>query len=438
MEKEPISIWNKTADLPKFQQLSGDKKTEVLIIGGGMCGILCAYFLQKNGIDYILAEGGQIARGITGNTTAKITSQHGMIYNKLAGSLGLDKAKMYLEANQSALAEYKHMCSSIDCDFEIKDAYVYSLYDRTKAENEVRTLNSMDFPAEISDAAMLPFKTAGAVRFPNQAQFNPLKFIRSIAGNLKIFENTFIKEINDGRAVYDRGKITADKIIIATHFPFINKHGLYFMKLYRHRSYAVAFENAPDLNGMYVDELNNGISLRNYNGFLIIGGGGHRTGKYGGGICDVYQFAKKYYPKAVPKAFWAAQDCMSLDGAPYIGLYSKNTPNLYVASGFNKWGMTSSMTAAMILKDVIMGKDNEYAEVFSPQRNMLRSQLFINGIETIVNFLTPTPRRCPHLGCALKYNKSEKSWDCPCHGSRFDLDGKILDNPAQKAAKTIE
>ncbi|MGN0150724.1 MAG: FAD-dependent oxidoreductase [Clostridia bacterium] len=224
--------------------------------------------------------------------------------------------------------------------------------------------------------------------------------------------------------------VKADKIIVTTHFPFINKHGSYFLKLYQHRSYEAAFENAPDLDGMYVDEYEKGMSFRNYNKLLLIGGGGHRTGKNGGGWKELYSFAEKYYPAAEVKYSWATQDCMSLGGVPYIGRYSAKTPDLYVASGFNKWGITSSMAAAMILTDMVTGKKNEFAEVFSPQRSILKPQLLINGFEATVNLLTPTTRRCPHLGCALKWNKTEHTWDCPCHGSRFEKNGRLIDNPA--------
>ena len=121
---------------------------------------------------------------------------------------------------------------------------------------------------------------------------------------------------------------------------------------------------------------------------------------------------------------------MSLDSVPYIGQYSKNTPDFYVATGFNKWGMTSSMVAAELLTDLILGKPNDFADLFSPSRSMLRPQLAVNGFESVVGLLTPSKKRCPHLGCALKYNKAEHSWDCPCHGSRFSESGRVLDNPA--------
>ena len=181
---------------------------------------------------------------------------------------------------------------------------------------------------------------------------------------------------------------------------------------------------------MYVDEAKTGFSFRNYGGLLLLGGGGHRTGKNGGNWQELRDFAKKNYPGAVEKYCWAAQDCMSLDSIPYIGKYSKNTPNLYVAGGFNKWGMTGAMTAAMLLCDMVCGRRSDFEELFDPSRNMIRWQLLINGFESAKNLLTPSRKRCPHLGCALKWNPAEHSWDCACHGSRFDESGRVLDNPA--------
>ena len=420
------SVWD--SKLPEFKRLEGDKNTDVLVIGGGLCGILCAWTLQQKGIDYILVEGNRIMSGITKNTTAKITFQHGLIYDKLIRSVGKEKAQMYLYANKIALEKYKNM--NVDCDFEMKDAYTYSMTDRQRIEDEVRAVNSLGFSADFVEDCGLPFKTKGAVCFRNQAQFNPHKFILNIIKDLNIYENTFIRDITPHIAVSDCGKIKAKKIIVATHFPFINKHGSYFIKLYQHRSYVSAFENAEILDGMHVDEDLKGLSFRNYGNLLLIGGGSHRTGKKGGTWEEINGFAKKYYPDSALKYEWATQDCMSLDSIPYIGLYSKKTPDLYVATGFNKWGMTSSMAAAQIICDMIEEKKNEYMEVFTPQRSIIKPQLFVNGMETTANFLIPTTKRCPHLGCALKWNKLEHSWDCPCHGSRFEEDGKLIDNPA--------
>ena len=424
------SVWQFNEDGKQFESLKEDIKTQVLIIGGGLCGILCAYYLKESGIDCVVVEGRRIGSGTTDKSTAKITAQHGLIYDKLIKNSGMEKARMYLDANLMALKEYEKMCQKIDCDFERKDSYVYSTIDRGIIEKETEAVNRLGFNAEFCCECKLPFRISGAVKFKNQAQFNPVKFINALAQELKVYENTMINDIESNKVYTDKGTILADKIIVATHFPFINRHGSYFLKLYQHRSYVCAYEGAEQVQGMYVDEDKKGISLRNYNDLLLIGGGAHRTGKKGGAWEDVQNFAKNHYPNAKLKYKWAAQDCMSLDGIPYIGRYSANTPDLYVATGFNKWGITSSMVSAMVLRDMIAGKENEWKEVFSPQRSILKPQLLVNGFESTVNLLTPTKRRCPHLGCALKWNKAEHTWDCPCHGSRFEENGKLIDNPA--------
>lgn len=428
-EETMDSLWKQTTQLPQFERLDGDKKTDVLIIGGGLAGILCAYMLQRAGVDYILVEAETICSGITQNTTAKITSQHGLIYDKLIRQFGTEKAKQYLDANEAALQKYREICRNIDCDFEEKDAYVYSLDNRRIIEREIAALEKLGYFAEFVRRLPLPFTVSGAVKFKNQAQFHPLKFVSGIAGGPHIYEHTRVRELLGMTAVTSSGRIKAEKIIVTTHFPFLNKHGSYFVKLYQHRSYVVALEGAPDVKGMYVDESLKGMSFRNYGGLLLLGGGDHRTGKKGGNWQELRDFAEHHYPKAKEKYFWATQDCMSLDGVPYIGNYSARTPELYVATGFHKWGMTSSM-AAEILCNMVQGKEAPYSEVFSPSRSILRPQLAVNAVESSVNLLTPSTKRCPHLGCALKWNPAEHSWDCPCHGSRFTEDGGLIDNPA--------
>lgn len=424
------SLWEQTWNRPVFEPLEGDTNTDVLIIGGGMAGVLCAYLLHQAGVPYVLAEADTLCSGITKNTTAKLTSQHGLIYHKLVRTFGVARAKEYLFANQAALQKYRELCPGLDCEFEEKSAYVYSLHDRRKLEQELAALEQLGFPGEFVQDLPLPFPTAGGVRFPNQAQFHPLKFVSALSQGLHIYEHTPVRELVGTTAITDRGRIRAKKIIVTTHFPFLNKHGSYFLKLYQQRSYVIALEGAQQVDGMYIDGAEHGLSFRNYGNLLLVGGGGHRTGKKGGAWRELQAFAAKYYPKAVQRYQWATQDCMSLDGVPYIGLYSASTSNLYVATGFNKWGMTSSMAAAMILSDLVQEKKNPYADVFSPSRSILRPQLAVNGVEAVVSLLTPTARRCPHLGCALKWNPQEHTWDCPCHGSRFTQTGKLIDGPA--------
>ena len=424
------SLWTETAKLPEFPKLENDIKTDVLIIGGGIAGILCAYMLKHAGVDYTLVEAKRICSGITKNTTAKITSQHGLIYNEIAKKYGYEKAKMYLEANEKAVQEYAELCKNIDCDFERKASYVYSLDNIQKIDKELETLQKIGFVAEYTKELPLPIDVSGAVKFENQAQFHPLKFIAEISKGLNIYENTKVLELTPKAAVTNSGKISAQKIIVATHFPFITKHGSYFIKMYQHRSYALSLRNAPNVGGMFVDEADKGMSFRNFKDFLIVGGGDHRTGKKGGNWKELENFTEKNYPKAQIVHSWATQDCMTLVGIPYIGQYSKKTPNFYVATGFNKWGITSAMVAAKILTDAVLENENPYAEVFSPSRSILHPQLAINAAQVLINMLTPTVPRCPHMGCALKYNKEEHSWDCPCHGSRFQKNGELIDNPA--------
>lgn len=424
------SVWHDSTKLPSFPEQSGDIRTDVLIIGGGIAGLLTAYFLKERGVDCVVVEKERICSGVTGNTTAKITSQHGLIYAKLVKSFGEENARKYLIANENALRRYEIMSRKIDCDFERKDSFVYSTDNRKKLIDEMQALDRIGFKAELSESLPLPVKTVGAVRFPKQAQFHVLKFLSAVSKDLTVFENTFVREMIGTDAVTNTGKIHAKRVVCTTRFPFINKHGLYPLKLYQHRSYVLALENAKNVNGMYVDEEKTGMSFRNYGDLLLLGGGGHRTGKKGGNWNELRRFQKLHYPNAKEKYFWSAQDCMSLDSVPYIGQYSKNTPDFFVATGFNKWGMTSAMVAAEILADLITGKKNDLADLFSPSRSMLRPQLAVNSFESIVGLLTPSKKRCPHLGCALKYNKAEHSWDCSCHGSRFSESGKVLDNPA--------
>ncbi|MBR3760473.1 MAG: FAD-dependent oxidoreductase [Ruminococcus sp.] len=424
------SIWQKGVQLPSFPKLNGDISTDVLIIGGGIAGVLTAYFLKQSGVDCILVEKHHICSGTTGHTTAKITYQHGLIYHKIFKSRGAETARKYLEANQLAFEKYAELCKNIDCDYEIKNNYVYSVSNRKMLEDELDALEKIGYGAEYEENLSLSFPTVGAVKFANQAQFHPLKFISSIAQGLPIYENTFVKEMRGNTAITDCGNITAKTVVVVTHFPFINKHGSYFLKLYQHRSYVLALENAQDVDGMYVDESKTGLSFRNYGKYLLLGGGGHRTGKKGGNWSELRHYAKLYYPKSKEFCHWAAQDCMSLDEIPYIGQYSSRTSKLFTATGFNKWGMTGAMLSAMLLSVMVQGKRNEYTDIFSPSRSILKPQLVVNGFEAVTNLLSFTGRRCPHLGCALHWNAAEHSWDCACHGSRFDANGKVLDNPA--------
>ncbi|EHK2347183.1 FAD-dependent oxidoreductase [Clostridium perfringens] len=472
------SVWSESCKFRKREALNKDIKTDVLVIGAGIAGILTAYMLKQNGRDVVLIDAAEIASGNTKNTTAKITSQHDLIYSKLITEFGEEKARQYAKANELAIKKYKEIIEDkrIECDFEEKPAYVYSLNEVDVLKEEVEAAKKLGIDAEFVQEANLPFKINGAVKFNNQAQFNPLKFLKGISNELVIYENTRALEIKENLVVTSGGNITANNIVVATHYPIMNTPGYYFMKMHQERSYVLALENTSEIDGMYIDLNKEGYSFRTYNNLLLLGGISHRTGENeeGGSYDELRKVAKRLYPKAKEKYYWSAQDCMTIDGIPYIGRYSSETPNIYVATGFNKWGMTSSMVSAMIISDMILEKENDFSEIFSPRRFDL--SLSINNIandliETAKNFIVQkvyipsseiehiknghggiieyngekvgvyknkegkeffVSTKCTHLGCQLSWNADELTWDCPCHGSRFDYKGRLIGSPATK------
>ncbi len=434
------SVWEQDLVPPQFERLSQNISTDVLIIGGGMAGLLCAYELHRRGVEYLLLEGRTIGSGTTGGTTAVLTAQHSTAYSELIKQFGEEKAKGYLNANLRAVKRFRTLAREIPCDFEERPSIQYTTGDPEPLKREADAVNKLGFPARFISETTLPFQVQGAVVYPGMAQFHPLKFLYGIARGLNIRENSFVYAVDgidsgEMTAYTTHGDIKAKRVVMATHFPFIDRRGMFFIKMFQMRSFVTALDNAPNLGATFTDTTPDGMYLRNYKDLLIVGGGDHRTGKEGGGFEAVRAFCRAQFPDAKEKYVWAAQDCMSLDGIPYIGQYSPATPNFYAATGFNEWGMTSSMVASDILADMLTGRENPYAEVFTPRRSVLRKQLFINLGETLVNILNPKANRCSHLGCALKWNAYEHSWDCPCHGSRFNEFGVVIDNPAAKPAR---
>jgi len=426
------SVWTETTTREIRPALGGDITADVLVIGGGICGILIAYWLKKAGVHCIVVEAKTIGGGITQNTTAKISAQHGLIYADLIKRFGAVKARKYYEANAQAIQRYQALDRQFPCDFEYKTAYVYSINNRRKLEREADAYRILEINTRIQEDLPLPFKTKGAIAMEGQAQFHPLKLLYALANELEIYENTLVRKIEKQAAITSSGKITASHIILATHYPLINIPGLYFIKLYQHRSYVVALEDSTMLDGMLLDEQEDGHSFRTYGNLLFIGGGDHKTGKKGGGYAEIHALIKQAYPHVAIKYRWATQDCMSLDKVPYIGRHRNGSQNLYVATGFNKWGMTSAMVAAELLTDMIVSGRSEWEDVFTPQRSMLSRQLMVNIGAAAKGLLSVGGPRCAHMGCKLHWNAIEQSWDCSCHGSRFEKDGYVADNPAKR------
>ncbi len=426
------SLWQSTAKFKSFPKLDGDIKTDVAIVGGGIVGMLTAYFLDRAGVPYVLIEKDRLCGATTGHTTGKITVGHGLIYSKILNSEGLGAARAYYTANLTALEAYGELCKNINCDYEVRDNVVYSRSNRKRLEEEMSALERIGAQPYFCENIPIPQQTVGAVGLTAQAQLNPLKLLAELSKELNVYEYTHARDIRGGKVITDRGTLTAENIIVATHFPIIDRRGFYFLKMYQHRSYVLALENAQRAGEMYVDEDECGMSFRDFGKYLLLGGGGHRTGKRGGSYGELRDFAARHYPNAAEKYAWAAQDCMTLDSVPYIGRYSKSTQGLYTATGFNKWGMTGAMLSAVLLSDMIIGKSVEHADIFDPSRSIFKPQLFLNIAETLKNIITPTVPRCSHLGCALKWNPAEHTWDCPCHGSRYSERGEVLDTPANK------
>lgn len=476
------SLWHKTEAVPAYPPLSGDLHTDVAVIGGGIAGILTAFELTKRGVRCAVLEAGRIFGGQTGNTTAKITSQHGLIYDKLIHTLDFSKARAYAEANENAITDYRRLIAerNIDCGFQTLPSYVYSTENAEYLKKEAESAASVGIAASFVTEVGLPFPIAGAVRFENQAQFHPLKFLTALLPDLEIYENTEVLRAKGHQIKTNRGIVTAEKLIFATNFPIVNIPGFYFMRMHRERSYVVALKSTASLDGMYYGADSDGLSLRNAGEeVVLLGGAGHRTGenRHGGRYGILRDAASRFFPGSRVICEWSAQDCMPSDSVPYIGRYSKSEPDWYVATGFQKWGMTSAMVSAMLLSDLICKKKNPYEALFSPLRGISGAavpQLVSDGARSVKSvtkriFYLPgkdfreiapgqggvvwvgghrrgvyreilpdggtklhiVSAKCPHLGCELVWNPDEKSWDCPCHGSRFDIDSNLLDGPAQ-------
>lgn len=472
------SVWSKEVEIPERSPLKEDLSVEAAVIGGGMAGILTAYALKCQGKDVVVLEADRIAGGQTRNTTAKLTCQHGMIYDKLIKHYGKEEAAVYARANKVAIDAFEWLVQEkqIECEFKRVPAYLYSMNDEKKLRREAIAAHYLGIPAFFTKETELPFDLKGAVCFENQAQFHPLLFIKEISKELKIYEKTKALSVKGHEIKTEGGTVRAEHIIFATHYPITNIPGFYFLRQHQERSYVLAAEGIEKPEGIYYSVDKKGLSIRSTEEFVLLGGCAHRTGKNesGGKYDELRNIAGKYFPGFEERAHWSAQDCMPHDGLPYIGRYSLFRPYWYVATGFQKWGMTSSMLAAFIICDQICGRENPYEKLFSPWRLHIfaGAKAFLKDAGESIKGLTKgafhmpfkeldaLPKghggivriglrrfacykdeqgkvykisaRCPHMGCELEWNPDELSWDCPCHGSRYDYRGKLLDCPAQK------
>lgn len=451
---QSISIWKKDVGPHSYPSLQEDRCVDAAVIGGGMAGVLTARFLKDSGLKTILLEADVVGRGQTGNTTAKITIQHGLAYHRLIRQFGPERARMYAAANRWAVEEYEQMVrrQKISCDFTLCNSYLYTTEDEgaMAIEQEYGAVRRLGIEAELrADPGELPFPVRAALRFPHQAHFHPLLFLQEIAKTIEIYEHTRVRRVEGNRIYTERHLVTANHIIFCTHYPFLNVPGFYFMRMHQERSYVIALEHAGKLEDLYYGIDPGGLSFRPKKEYLIVSGGSHRTGHNpcGGQYGRLMEAARQYWPDSKIAAAWSAQDCMPLDGVPYIGRYSRLRPHWYVATGFQKWGMTTSMAAARMISELILKGECLWESMFSPQKRHLVStpgKLSMELRESVKGLSKGIWARmrngkggaekipvCSHMGCRLEWNPEEESWDCPCHGSRFGRDGKLLDDPAQ-------
>ena len=489
------SLWIETTkDELNLKQLEKDEETEVCIIGAGLFGLTTAYYLTLLGKKVTVLEKGEIGQKVSANTTGKITSQHGLFYDHLIKDYGQEYAHKYLEANEEAIRNIKDIIEKekIECDFSERKSYVYTTKqdEVLDIEKEVESANKIGKDAQLVTETDLPFKVKTAIEFDGQAQFHPRKYMLGLAKSIlkenKIYNFTIVKDVKKEEDIFtvytDRGIINSKYVVLATHYPIINTPGFHFLKMYQSTSYIIAIETKSKLpQGMYINDKPPIYSFRtvryNDKDILLIGGSDHKTGepipdnsKYE----DLEKKAKELYPDCKVLFRWNTRDCISLDKIPYIGELSNLMKNMYIGTGFKKWGMTFSNIAAKIVADMIMGKENKYEEIFTATRlkpvknrwemkNMVKESvesIAINkfkiephSVESIekdnggiikidddnigiykdkegkIYAVNPV---CTHLGCLLSWNNIDKTWDCPCHGSRFDYMGRNLYEPAIK------
>ena len=496
------SLWiENTKNSTKFPRVEKDLETEVCVIGAGLFGLTTAYYLAKNNIPVIVLEAEkEIGIKVSGNTTGKITSQHGLFYDHLIKDYGEKFAQKYLDANQKAISEIKNIIdeNNIECDFCWQDNYVYTQLeeDVEQIKNEVKAVKSLGLDAEFVTKTDLPFTIQGAIKFPNQAQFDARKYMLGLANQItkhkgKIYTETRVQDIAKKGKEYvlitKDANIKAKKVVIATHYPIVSAPGFYFLKMYQSTSYGLAVDTKGDLfDGMYINVKDPIYSFRTamHNGkkVLVVVGADHKTGESienDNNYAMLEKKVKELYPQSEILFRWNTEDCIGLDKIPYIGEFSSIMPNVYVGTGFKKWGITSSNVAANIVTDKILGKTNKYANIFNSKRfkpiknrwelqNMIKQTVIsfafekanipigdieqlqndnaaiinINGTnvgiykDTSGNIFSVKPV-CSHLGCSLTWNNLDKTWDCPCHGSRFDYMGNNIYDPANKGLELI-
>jgi len=489
---EATSIWIDTTPETGYVALDDGVTVDTAVVGGGIAGITAAAKLKAAGQTVAVLERDRVVAGVTGHTTAKLTSLHGLVYDYLIEHVGAEKARQYAEANEWAIDDVESTIAArdIDCDFERAPAYTYTdaAESRGRIREEVDAARRLDLPASYVESTPLPFDVSAAVRFDGQAYFHPRKYLLELAREIPgdgshVFERTTARDIEHGRpcqVVTDRGTVTADDVVVATHFPFFD-HAFYFARLSPKRSYVLAarLRDSPP-EGMYYRTDEPYFSVRPHPAgdepMVLIGGQNHRTG-HGGSTTVRYRAleaqARDRFDVESIEYRWATQDYVSVDRVPFVGQHAPHLDHVYVATGFGGWGMTNGTVAGRLISDLVLGRESPWRAVYKPTRLRIAAstrELVSHNKHAMKHLLEDRlgkPRRidvgtidrgqativaseegpvgvyrdgtgqvhavsavCTHMDCLLKWNDGETSWDCPCHGSRFDYDGTVLDTPA--------
>lgn len=499
-EEEKLSLWLKDGISNSFKSMEADEICDVLIVGAGVAGITTAYMLSDSGKSVILIDKDIPLNLTTGNTTAKFTFQHGVNYNSIIENQGLENAKLYYDAQIEAMNFVENLVfdNNIPCDFKKTYAMVYAENESDFKEimKEYHAYKKLNIPCELVEEVPYGLKGVGGLKVEDQIVLNPVKYCEFLLSqlsnkNIKVYEKTNVVDtINNGERIVittDSGKrIQTNKLVVATGYPYYDAGGLFFTRLEASRSYLTAYANVDASEGMLISNSSSAHSIRFSNtdgiNYLLIGGGAHKVGQEDSAMKsyeDLILFAKNNFNTSNLSYRWSAQDYESLDKIPYIGQITDHHKNVFVATGFKKWGMTNGTFAGLLISSLINNLDSKYTELFKPSRGEVKENIgtllsvnlnvakeLIKGkiakdevelkdihIDTggIIKFkgkrtgayrdqngtLHLVDSTCTHLGCELEYNNAERTFDCPCHGSRFNYEGKVIEGPANKDLKII-
>ena len=495
MPEFPEPFWRDSIDIPQFPKLRESIQTDVGIVGGGITGLTTAYILTKKGVKVTLIDAGKLLNGTTGHTTAKITAQHGLIYDELIQHLGEEKAKLYVEAQVEAIQFIKDTITehNISCDLSSEDAYIYTNSDKyvEKLNKEMEAYKTLGITGELTNEIPLNIPIKSALIMKDQAQFHPLKYFKTIIKYIvenggELYEDTTAIDVENSYhsniLTKDGNRIRCNYVVAASHFPFYGGQGYYFARMYPDRSYIIAIKsNNKYPGGMYINAEQPTRSIRstsiNGEDLWLIGGESHKTGQ-GKSTMEHYKalesFAETTFGIKEYNYRWSAQDLTTLDKVPYIGKVTKDHPEVLIATGFRKWGMTNGIVAGIVLSDMITDVNNKYVDLFSPSRfhadpdlksfasnnadvakHMLKGKLEytdskiddvqkgeakvvrLNGNKAGVyrdnnDKVHIVDTTCTHMGCEVNWNEGDLTWDCPCHGSRFSIEGEVIEGPAKK------